>query len=903
MSSASHESLKTVPHAGRIFFSSLHFPPFIFRPCPVSRQPSLPFDGFPPSANDAQRRSLPVPDGHFDESGAGNGRLRGPWAQFYAQLEEGTEDGEGFGALDRHAAAMARQVRENGVTYNVYAESGHARQWPLDLFPFLISGEDWAVIERGVTQRARLANAIVGDVYGAQSVLTEGLLPPGLVFGHPGYLRPLKGYRPPDGHFLHLLAVDLVHAEDGGWTVMSHRTETPSGMGYALENRLIVSSLFADAFRDMHVKRLPPCFMQLMATLSGAAGPLKADPGNPTQPGRHVVLLTSGPYNETYFEHTFLARHLGINLVEGKDLTVRNEVVYLKTLAGLERVDVVLRRLDDVFCDPVELRPESALGVPGLLQAMRAGNVVVSNVPGTGFLESAAIHGFLPGLSRALLDEPLLLPGVPTWWCGEAAARDDALSRLDKAFVMPTYPRAASERTMGMEQGLQPLDAWHERIAAQPARYTLQAEVPMSYAPRWEGPRIGARAAMVRVFAIADGQGGWQVMPGGFTRLAGAGRSAVSMQFGSSSVDTWVLSDQAVPALPPMLAPARAGRQALAVSSRAAENLFWVGRYAERAENNVRLARLVLGSIENSDEADDNALDVIGELTRDSGLVPPDAPLPQASLRIFERNLVAALAGNAGWTSVGQNLASSVQAAIEIRNRLSSDHWRTILAAQHDFSDAMTAARKGIGVDHASYDRARVLAALDHLGMQLAAISGAQGDRMTRDEAWRLLFIGRHIERVVTLSSFLRTFVEHKAALTRTGLELLLHLFDSTLTYRSLYPGRADMLAIVDQLVIEPSNPRGLYGVVGRLREKLAQLPPATLPTGRPRAPLQDVLPPVSLLPGWQVLCEPDAEGGYPHLIAVCDRLIELVMDLSDEISVRYFSHANGAGEHAAVMQ
>lgn len=357
------------------------------------------------------------------------------------------------------------------------------------------------------------------------------MLPAGLVFGHPGYLRPLKGYQPLGGNFLHIVAVDLAHTLEGGWTVMAHRTETPSGMGYALENRLIISSLFADAFRELRVRRLPAAFSQLVATLAQQPA---AQPPAPESSGsaaasvsKHIVLLTPGPYNETYFEHTFLARYLGITLVEGKDLTVRNDVVYLKTLAGLERVDVVLRRLDDAYCDPVELRQDSTLGVPGLLQAMRAGNVLVSNAPGSGFLETPAIHGFLPAISRALLGEELLLPGVPSWWCGEATAREEALGEFTEAFLMPTYPRGMAQPwegpRLGMERGLQRLADWRERIEQVPDLFTIQADLPLSHAPRWEGPHIGSRAAMLRVYAIADGRGGWQVMPGGFTRLAGEG--------------------------------------------------------------------------------------------------------------------------------------------------------------------------------------------------------------------------------------------------------------------------------------------------------------------------------------------------------------------------------------------
>lgn len=871
-------------------------------------QSSLPFDEPDAPAALVARLALPVPEGHRDELRAPDGALREPWQRLFAEFDDLRP-----ATLNAHAAAVSRQIRDNGVTYNVYADQGGARAWQLELLPFLISEADWAVIEAGVVQRATLANAIMADIYGPQTLLHRGLLPPGLVYGHPGYLRPLKGYLPPNGSFLQTIAVDLVHTDDG-WTVIAHRTETPSGMGYALENRLIISGQFAEAFRELRVRRLPPAFAQLISTLAHAAPAAAAEAGEgggEAAAGRQIVLLSPGPFNETYFEHTFLARYLGITLVEGKDLTVRNDVVYLKTFGGLERVDVILRRLDDVFCDPLELRSDSIIGVPGLLEAMRAGNVVVSNVPGSGFLESPAIHGFMPGIAQALLGETLVLPSVMSWWCGEAAAQDEALRLLDEAFVMPTYPRTPGEAPLGMEQGLQKLDDWRARLAETPDRHTLQAPLPLSHTPCWQpdgpgepngGGKIGSRAAMLRVFAVADGNGGWQVMPGGFTRLAPPHLEAVSMQLGGTSADTWVLSSQPAQGLMPQPRAGRAiGLQAvtrpLAVSSRAAENLFWAGRYAERAENVVRLCRQILGSIESNDETDDGTLNMIGQLAQWFGLVPPQTPSPQASLRVFERSLVSALADGNATSGLMTTLASHARAANEIRNRLSNDHWRTILAARNDFQDAMARAACPAGTaghGEGAYDRSRVLNALEHLSVQLGAISGAQGDRMTRDEAWRLVFIGRHIERLGTLALFLEVAEGSGALESRSGFDMLLHLFDSTLTYRSLFPGRTDVAALVDLLVLEPTNPRGIYGVLDRLRDKLAQLPAGA--TAQARVPLAELLPPASALPSRSLLCE-SAGGRYARLAALCDQLGARMARLSEEIGGRYFSHAGVAPE------
>jgi uncharacterized circularly permuted ATP-grasp superfamily protein len=334
-------------------------------------------------------------EGHFDELRGRAARddetytleLSDKWTQFFDAL--GTA---GFADLNRRTETLQRQIRDNGVSYNVYADaSGPQRPWELDLFPLIVAPESWRQIEAGVLQRVRVLDRVMADVYGPRELLKAGLLPPALVRGHPGYLRAMHGVVPVGGTYLHIAAFDLARGPDGNWWVVSQRTQAPSGLGYLLENRLSISRLFPKAFEAMHVQRLAATYRALIEGLK-AMSPAGAD--------SHIALLTPGPYNETYFEHAYLARYLGLTLVEGSDLTVRDQRVYLKTLRGLEPVHGLLKRLDDEFLDPLELRPDSTLGVPGLLQAIRAGNVLVANAPGSAFLESSALLGFLPALSQ-----------------------------------------------------------------------------------------------------------------------------------------------------------------------------------------------------------------------------------------------------------------------------------------------------------------------------------------------------------------------------------------------------------------------------------------------------------------------------------------------------------------------
>ncbi|MBC8636705.1 circularly permuted type 2 ATP-grasp protein [Caballeronia sp. EK] len=866
----------------------------------MAYQSTLPFDTAAARIDAlALLRTLPAREGHWDELRDTAGQLREPWRHFFELLGE-----QGIARLDDGVSAVAQQVRDNDITYNVYADNGKPRAWSLDLLPLIIDEEEWALIERGVAQRARLMEAIVADVYGPQTLLQRGLLPSALVFGHPGYLRAVKGFMPPFGRFLQIVAVDLARAPSGAWTVVAHRTEVPSGLGYALENRMIVASLFAEPFRAMRVSRLAATYSQLIATIAQAARATMRDDedgrSDASNDAPHIALLSPGPFSETYFEHVFLARYLGVTLVEGKDLTVRHDKLYLKTLAGLSRVHAVLRRLDDAFCDPVELRADSTIGVPGLLQVMRAGNVMVSNMPGAGFTESPALNAFLPGIAQALLDEELELPTVPTWWCGEQAARREVFERVDSAFIAPTWPGPEAEHVPGIDAGVQDIAAWRERIERAPDVFTVQEDLPFSSAPRFHDGAIGSRPCVLRAYAIANIDGSWSVMPGGFTRLAADKRATVSMQFGGSSVDTWVMSSQpggSVSLLPTPMKPGDLRKHRI-VSSRAAENLFWAGRYGERAENNVRVCRLLLGMLDGS--VADELFPTLVELASECGLIPSVDTLARSTPQAFERVLVAGLPESGRATSIGNNLADQARACGEIRDRLSTDHWRTILASRNDFRDALARLVFSDPPDESTvrigrdYDRLMLASALEQLATQLSAISGAQGDRMTRDQAWRLLFIGRHIERVSTMATILRVVAERGTLASPAGFDLLLQLFDSTLTYRSLYPGRLEVPALIDLIVVDQTNPRGLYGVYARLRTKLDEIAAAAGGARRAQATrFADLLVHADALPDLTALCETDENGLHDALIALCDRLVASVFAASNEVSARYFSHAN----------
>jgi uncharacterized circularly permuted ATP-grasp superfamily protein/uncharacterized alpha-E superfamily protein len=839
-------------------------------------KPGVQFDSSADPRAIALDLALASGDGHFDELRTPEGDLRPPWQQFFSHL-----GASGFADLDRRAAMLARHIRDDGITYNAYRPDGSAqRPWSLDLLPLIVTADEWAHIEAGITQRARLLNAVMRDVYGRQRLLRESFLPPALVYGHPGYLRPLAGFVPADGVYLHIVAFDLARGPDGAWWLVGNRTQAPSGLGYALQNRMIVSRLFPEAFRELRVQRLGASFRRLLDMLYRAS---PAEPG--TTP--RVVLLTPGPYSETYFEHVYLARYLGIPLVEGGDLTLREDRVFLKTLHGLERVHGILRRLDDDYCDPLELRSDSALGVPGLLQAVRAGQVMVANGLGSGFLESPAIAGFLPAISQRLFGENLVLPSLASWWCGEAAALERGLPQLEKMVVKPTCAALARLQRWDTEVALR-LDgdrreALAARIGARPDDYTLQEYLPMSEAAIWRDGALQPRQAMLRVYAVAAGDGQWQALPGGLTRIAGE-EQVVTMARGGSSVDTWVLTRGAVETfsmLPGPLSPAVLETARRPVTSRAAENLFWMGRYTERAEFGVRLARSLLSLLGEDADVPLPLLDTAARLAAAHGLVPEGVPMPSQRLTVFERTLIASLFDEDEGRSVAFGISSLARAGEQIRERLSVEHARLIGQTLAE----LRAARRDAAADGVPTDD-DALETLQQLDLRLAGVTGAQADRMTRDEGWRLLAIGRQIERLVTLAGSLQTMFETQQALSGDGFELMLQLADSVITYRSRHQRRQHPAALVDLLVRDHANPRSLACVVRTLRQELAQLP---APHGDE---LLARLAPTTQWPSIEMLTTVGADGHMHTLLELVEMLAAAGVGLSEAIGSRFFSHA-----------
>ena len=804
------------------------------------------------------------------------------WAEFLSHL-----GASGIESLPARHEAMMRQVRDNGMTYNVYANADQPqRPWSLDLLPLILSPQDWSQIQTGVVQRMRLLEGIMSDVYGMQHLLKQGAVPYALVQGHPGYLHAMQGSAPVGGRHLNLAAFDLVKGPDGCWWLLSQRTQAPSGLGYLLENRQIISNQFSRAFEAMPVRALAESYRSFVNALK-----LRTSAGMQA----HIALLTPGPYNETYFEQAYLARYLGLTLVQGNDLLVRDEKLYLKTLEGLQPVHGLLKRVDDDWLDPLELRAESTLGIPGLLQAVRAGNVLVANTPGSGFLESNALLGFLPQLSRTLLQEELLLPAIPSWWCGEQAAMHDVLPRLQECVIKPTYPytpgRTSFEPVMGHRLDWRGLEEWRTRIQNDPEAHTVQSFIPLSHTPTFANLRsMPSRPAILRVFVLANEEGGWQVLPGGLARL-GTDNGIASMQQGGSSADVWVLGDassnatfsateQDRPAVKEAVFVANSQRHRL-VTSRAAENLFWMGRYSERTENTLRLSKLALNTLNSEAQHSPQLLNWLTQLCVVHGLVAPGVVQAQHSRRVFERALIAGFWDTQHTTGVGYNLRAIKLAAAAVRERLSPEHWTLIEQTENAFfqpqeNDAPVAS---------SVWAQQLLARTSQL---MAALTGAQTDRMTRDDGWRLLSIGRHIERLDFLAHALATAVETQCLQNQAGFDAVLALFDSTISFHAQYQQSRTLGALLELLLTHTDNPRALGWVAQTLRGRLAKM--GHLANGATEE-MSHKIPKLSEL-DFQSLST-DALHPTPELLSLLRQCRETARTVSDQLNSLFFSHSD----------
>ena len=775
-------------------------------------------------------------------------------------------DGGGdFGPLQARAE---RQVRDLGMAFRLAGEADE-RAWPLSAMPLLIQSSEWQAIEQGLAQRAGLLDSVLADVYGAQTLIRDGMLPAAVVAGSRSHWPVMNGIRPPKGRYLQFYAADLARGPTGEWRVLADYTRTPTGAGYALENRLAMARVTGDLFGRMNVRRLAPFFAAFRQGLAAACE--RVDP--------RIALLTPGRFNQSYAEQAHLARYLGLLLVEGDDLTVQDNRLYVRTIEGIKRIDAIWRRMDTNLLDPLAFDARSKIGVPDILDAITNGTLVVANWPGAGVVESPAFGAFMPKLARAMLGEKLLIPNIATWWCGQPQEHDHVLANLAAMAIAPAF----GEGVPGLEDGRahigSRLDEAHraallDAMERRPMDYVGQELVRLSTTPAIVDGKLAPRPFVLRVFLTRDANGEWQTMPGGFARLAGHGDiRAVLMGDGDMAADVCIVSEQPEAAIslldtspsPPIR------RLAGTLPSKAADNLFWLGRYLERAEMTLRMVRALLGGSIEADGASAlqrQTMDRIADVMQAWGAVAATRPKGVTALcrsAIEDKELRG---------SVHSLAAAAAVIGQGIRERLTSDFWRLLSRP----------------LEVGAVKQPEPL--IDHIADLIdcfSALSGLAAENMVRGHGWAFCDMGRRIERAVHTVRLLSRFADDAA--TSDDLTVLLDLCDSQISYRTRYLGGLSLYPIRDMLALEPQNPRSVAFQVERISDHLDALP-SLRDDGMPEKPSQIARSIVASLAAAsaETLDEPALEDVEQQLLA-----------LSDAIGVRFFLQGKDA-ERAAGM-
>ena len=814
--------------------------------------------------------------GHYDEYFASPGNARSAVDRFVRELRALDKS-----ELARWRESAWRQIDENSVTYNVTGEAETTnRPWIFDPLPLVIGATEWQAVATGLAQRARLLNLLLQDLYGAQKTLHRGLLPAQLIFGHPGFLRTFHGIRVPDDVYLHLYAADLARSPSGQWWVQADRTEAPSGMGYTLENRLVASSMFPESFRNNQVDRLAPFFIALRELMQRLALRHRDNP--------RIVLLSQGPANPNYYEDAYLSRYLGYSVVEGEDLAVRDDVVMLKTLGGLLPVDVVLRRVDEADCDPLELRGDSTQGVTGLLQAVRAGEVAVANALGSGLLECPALSAFLPVLCRELLDEELLLPSVATWWCGDATSLHYVLDHLEELTVRPCYPSGRPPRVPSHPLSTAELENLRQRILAHPAEYVAQEHVQRSKAPVWIQDDVESWHVGVRTYLVASGRS-YLCLPGGLARVSPhPGTLDQSISRGEGSKDVWVLAAGPVAPVSLLKPPGyiqELKRGGAELPSRVADNLFWLGRHVERADGAARLLRTfvnrLLGENQNTHE---QALLVrsLAEL----GQIEPGYAVEnmRRQLRPIEQALPEMVFDPTESFGLRAIIHRLNRTASLVRERLSLDSWRLINQVFHEFEP---------DDDIEDFGLTQLHSRLNVLITDLSAFSGFVAESMTRTLGWRFLDLGRRLERSVHTVFAIHNLLLPEGENETPALEAALEFGDCVITYRSRYLTTLQLAPVLDLLITDETNPRSLAYQLARIVEHIDYLPRD--PSAPLRSPEQRLG--MAALHAVRMLSADDlisvhTDNERRNLDRLLSRVSAMLPRLADAISHKYLLHA-----------
>jgi len=814
--------------------------------------------------------------GVYNEAFDASGGVRAPWRAFFEGL-----DRMGEPEFARRWSQAQRLLHENGLAYSAHGDPDEQpRPWELDPLPLVIDDKEWSRVAKALGQRARVLEMVLADLYGPQTLLERGLIPPSLLFAHPTFLRPCHGQKPEADHWLAFYSADLARAPDGGWWVLADRTEAPSGAGYALENRIVMSRMLPDLFRKCHVRRLAGYFIALQDWVSKLAARRTDNP--------HVALLSQGPNTPNFFEDSFLARYLGYTLVESGDIGVRNGQVVLRTLSGLAPLDVILRRPNSIDCDPLNFPIGASHGAAGLLQASLNGSVTLANPLGSGLVESPVFMAFMPALCRELLGEELAMPGVATWWCGDSSSRKYVLDHLDRLVVKPAYRLRGAERRASLDLNYIAKDELKDRIRAHPHAFIAQELVQRSSIPTWKPSDATPSRLAMRAFVVATSDG-YEVMPGGLARVASKLESLeLSVVSGELSKDVWIVGGY--DANPRTLLPRNEQaivlrRSGADLPSRVADNFLWLGRLIERADASARLLRNTAMRITGDDtESNGESLGVLLRTLAALGHIEPGFVLEghREQLPEIENSLPAAVFDKSHPSSLRSTVNQIVGLAASVRDRLSVDSWRIVRHLDEEFRPQ----KEG------KLDLTDVLSAANDLIIDLAALAGMVMESMTRAQAFRFLDLGRRLERAWQTISLVKNSLIGPNDISPSLLKAVLEIVDSLMTYRSRYLANMNLAAVLDLILTDESNPRSVAYQFVALEQLVNELPRET---GQPgygpeQKGAMNMLHQLRMV-DIQSLADLHSLGEQHHLESLLADFDAQIPELCDSISRKYLIH------------
>ncbi len=760
------------------------------------------------------------------------------------------------------------------------------RPWKLAIVPLVLDAATWSKLEAGLQQRVRLLEAVLADLLGDQRLIEERILPAELLHANPEFARAYHGL-PVEVNRLSLTATDLARNNDGSWWVTGDRTRAPSGLGYALENRVITSRVLPQLIRRSNVTRLASFFASLQKHLNSLAPRMRDNP--------RVALLTPGKGSYRHVEDSYLARYLGYTLVQGRDLAVRGNRLNLKTLGGLLPIEVLLRHVSDRKCDPLELDPTSTQGATGMLQAIRSGAVAVANSVGSSLVQMPALLPFLPAACRFLFGEELTLPSIPTYWCGGTKERAYVLQNLNDLLIRPAFVISGDPPIAAGEMSTEQRAALVAKIEANPHQFVAQHRPARSTTPVWHENGLHSWHVALRSFQLQTAEG-VEVLPGGLVRVSPDPETLDhSPTSGRLGQDCWIVADEPVDQdatlMPPLGATIRLTRGGAELPSRVAENLFWLGRYAERTEAIARLLRTTMVRIAGENDIADlpdlprllAALAAMGHIEPDyaikefgSSMPTLEAVLPDS---VFDRDQPRGL--QAG-------VIQMIDKALAVRDRISLDAYRIITRIGENMADPGPVAIKDI---------AAMLELVNRLITDLLAFSGLANESMTRTHGWRFLQLGRRIERAYQSAELLAATLVHPISDERPLLDSVLQATDSLMTYRSRYLLQLRPMAVIDLLVTDETNPRSIVFQLQSIHELIDRLPtdPADFGWGPDQRIAAILLHDVRMSEPAALSAE--TSGKRQQFDQLLERLIHELPSLSNAITARYLIHTGTTQE------